>query len=137
MLKGVAGITRINELQALVWGGRLESLSLPKPGSSFAIVKFLTPEGCQKYFEATENGIEVGGDKDKKLVIFVEKTAGPNSINDNIRAAIDGDITRCVRAVGADDDWSDLKLMELARGTEQMKREVDRIKRGKNARGVR
>ena len=107
---------------------------MQETGSDFALVKFLTNETCQKYFTATKNGIEV--DADKKIVVFVERTAGPNSTNDVIRNCIEGDASRCVRAVGADDDWSDMMLMRLARGKGQTKREVDRIKRGKTARGV-
>lgn len=107
---------------------------MPEKGADFALVKFLTAEACQKYFKDTENGIEIGGDK--KAVVFVERTAGPNSVNDVIRNCAEGDASRCVRAVGADDDWSDLALMSIARGNGQMKREVDRIKRGKTARGV-
>lgn len=80
------------------------------------------------------NGIEVAGAKTK--VVFVEKTAGPNSVNDLTQRCIDGDVTRCVRAIGADDDWSDLVLLNLARGKGQVKSEIDRIKRGKTARGV-
>ncbi|KAL6705161.1 farnesyl cysteine-carboxyl methyltransferase [Coniothyrium glycines] len=133
VLKGVSGITSISRLQALVWGGRIEALQLPEPGSNYAIVRFLTPEGCQTYFQATENGIETGDES--KTIIFVEKTEGPNSINDNIQAAIDGNITRCVRAVGMNDEWSNSQLLKLARGTAQRKREVDRIKRNTNARG--
>lgn len=127
-------MTSINQLQALVWGGRLESISMPEAGSGFALVKFLTPEACQKYYEATENGIEIPGDK--KTVVFVERTAGPNSINDVIQNCINGDASRCVRAVGVDEEWSDMALMKLARGKGQTKREVDRIKRGKTAKGV-
>lgn len=134
ILKGVSGLTSINQLQALIWGGRIESISMPEAGSDFALVRFLTPEACQKYYEATENGIEVAGDK--KGVVFVERTAGPNSINDVIRNCIEGDATRCVRAVGVDEDWSDMALMKLARGKGQTKREVDRIKRGKTPKGV-
>ena len=134
ILKGVSGMTNINQLQALVWGGRLESISMPEAGSGFALVKFLTPEGCQKYFEATKNGIEIPGDK--KTIVFVERTVGPNSINDVIQNCIEGDATRCVRAVGVEEDWSDMALMKYARGKGQNKREVDRIKRSKNTKGV-
>ncbi|CAN9324084.1 unnamed protein product [Alternaria alternata] len=133
ILKGVAGITSINQLQALVWGGKLESISLPESGSSNALVKFLTPEACEKYHKATANGIEIVGDI-KKAVVFVEKAEGPNSINDVIRNCIDGDASRCVRAIGADED-SDAVLMKLARGKRVNKRDVDRIKSGKTARG--
>ncbi|KAH4893303.1 hypothetical protein HBI49_127190 [Parastagonospora nodorum] len=133
ILKGVSGIKSINQLQALVWGGRLESLALPVPGSDFAVVRFLTPEACDKYFKATENGIEVQGDK--KTLIFVEKQAGPTSINDTIRNCTEGDASRCIRALDADEDWSDMQLMKLARGKSSIKREVDRIKQGITARG--
>jgi hypothetical protein len=135
ILKGVSGIKSINQLQALVWGGRLESIALPSPGSDFAVVRFLTPEACEKYYKATENGIEVQGDT-KKGLIFVEKQPGPTSINDVMRNCIEGDASRCVRAMDAEEDWSDILLMKLALGKGQIKREVDRIKRGKTAHGV-
>ncbi|KAF2864744.1 hypothetical protein BDV95DRAFT_632715 [Massariosphaeria phaeospora] len=138
LLKGVSGVTSLNLLQGLVWGGRMEALSLPEPGSDYALVKFLTAEGCQKYFDATENGIELAPDKapgGKKTVVFVEQQPGPNSINDVLRNCIEGDATRCVRAYDADEDWSDMALLKLARGKSQIKREVDRIKRGKTGRG--
>ncbi|KAJ4298156.1 hypothetical protein N0V90_006055 [Kalmusia sp. IMI 367209] len=132
ILKGISGITSINQLQAFVWGGRIESLQLPQPGSGHAIVRFLTPEACSKYFEATENGITVPGQKD---IIFVEKAPGPNSTNDVVRSCTEGDASRCIRAYDADEDWSDVMLLRLARGKGQSKREVDRIKRGKTAKG--
>lgn len=135
ILKGVSDVKSINQLQALVWGGRLESIALPSPGSDFAVVRFLTPEACEKYYKATENGIEVQGDM-KKSLVFVEKQPGPTSINDVMRNCIEGDASRCVRAMDAEEDWSDILLMKLARGKGQIKREVDRIKRGKTARGV-
>lgn len=133
-MKGVSGVKSINELQALVWGGRLESIQLPSPGSGFAVVRFLTPEACDKYFNATENGIELGGIN--KTVIFVEKQPGPTSINDVVRNCTEGDASRCVRALDAEEDWPDRMLMKLARGTGQIKREIDTIKQGKTALGV-
>ncbi|KAF2677891.1 hypothetical protein K458DRAFT_436284 [Lentithecium fluviatile CBS 122367] len=133
ILKNVSSFTSINQLQALVWGGRLESISMPEPSSGYTLVKFLKPADCAKYFDATENGIVIPGEK--KTVVFVEKQRGPNSINDVIRNCIEGDASRCVRAVDAEEDWSDMVLLKLAKGKGQMKREVDRIKRGKTARG--
>lgn len=118
-----------------MWGGRIESLQLPKPGSGKAVVKFFTPEECEKYFHATENGITIPGSKN---VVVVEKAEGPNSVNDVLAACTDGDATRCVRAYDADEDWGDVLLMKLATRASggQPKREVDAIKRGKTARGV-
>jgi hypothetical protein len=117
-----------------VWGGRLESIAMPPPGGGNALVKFLTAEGCAKFFTATENGIEVPGEK--KTVVFVEKQPGPNSVNDVIRNCAEGDATRCVRAYDAEEDWGDMALLRLAKGPGKDKREVDCIKPGKNSRGV-
>lgn len=108
---------------------------MPEPGSEHALVKFLTPEACQAYLDTTENGIVIQGDS-KKTVIFVEKRLEPDSINDVIDNCIKGDVSRCVRAIDADDDWSDGALLQLARGKQRIKRDVDRIKQGKSARGV-
>lgn len=135
VLKGVAGVKTIHQLQALVWGGKLEAISMPD-NSGFGTVRFLTAEGCQKYYEATQNGIEVSGEKDQKMIVLVERTEGPNSTNDVMRACAEGDATRCVRAVGADDEWTDMLLLKLARGQDKIKRELDTIKHGKTSRGV-
>jgi protein-S-isoprenylcysteine O-methyltransferase len=78
-LKGVGHLTSINQLQALVWGGPLEHIFLPESGKDFAMVKFLKAADCKRYFDATENGIQLP-DKTKKLV-FVDQR-GPNSTND-------------------------------------------------------
>jgi hypothetical protein len=107
---------------------------MPAPGSDFAVVRFLTPDACDKYFKATKNGIEIPGDK--KVVVFVEKQPGPTSVNDVMRNCTESDASRCVRALDAEEDWSDTLLMKLARGKGALKREVDRIKQGKTARGV-
>lgn len=135
LLKGAGHVANFNQLQALVWGGRLESLHLPEANKGHAMVKFLTTEGCQNYFNATENGIKVPGDK-TKTVIVVDRAPGPNSISDVLRNCIDGDASRCLRALDADQDWGDTSLLLLARGNSKVKREVDRIKRGKTPQGV-
>lgn len=117
-----------------VWGGRVESIQPPKAGSKTAIVKFFTSEECDKYFAATANGIVIPG---TKIVVSVDKSDGPNSVNDMLAACEKGDATRAVRAYDADDDWGDIMLLKIARGnSSQSKREVDTIKRGTTARGV-
>jgi hypothetical protein len=107
---------------------------MPEPGSSNALVKFLTPAACEKYHKDTANGIEVAGDI-SDAVVFVDKAAGPNSINDVIQNCTTGEASRCVRAIGAEEDNAML-LMKIAQGKGQTKREVDTIKQGKTARGV-
>ncbi|KAF2477592.1 uncharacterized protein BDR25DRAFT_274841 [Lindgomyces ingoldianus] len=131
ILKGVASLPSINKLQAFVWGGRLESLSF-ELGKGIALVKFLTAEGCKKYFDATVNGIPIPREKE---LIFVELATGPNSLNDVLQNCIEGEASRCVRAVDADEDWDDMVLLNLARGKGKTKREVDRIKHGRTVKG--
>ena len=108
---------------------------MPESGSNIAIVKFMTPEACQAYLDATENGIEIQGDA-KKTVIFVDRQPEPNSINDAIQNCIDNDASRCIRASGADDNWTNQMLFTLARGKQQPPRVVDCVKQGKTKSGV-
>jgi hypothetical protein len=108
---------------------------MPETGSEHALVKFLTPDACQAYLDATENGIEIQGDT-KKTVIFVDRQPEPSSINDVIQNCIDSDASRCIRASGADEDWSNHMLFRLARGKQQPPRDVDCIKQGKTGHGV-
>lgn len=129
----MGAVKEFHQLQALVWGGRLESITLPEPGSNRANIRFLTPEGCEKYLQATENGIEVPGKKD--TFVFVARLEAPNSINDVIRNCIDGDVSRVVRVFDADDDWTDVALSSFARNRNG-KREIDCIRRGNLANGV-
>lgn len=125
----------MNELQALVWGGKLESISMPAAGSGYALVKFLTPKACQTYLDATKNGIQFQKNS-KKVFVFVDRQSEPSSTNDMIENCIKQDASRCIRVIGADDDWSDGALLKLARGKQQISRSIDRIKQGKTARGV-
>jgi hypothetical protein len=138
ILKGVSGLA-LSDLTSLIWGGALESLVIA-PASDIAIVRFLTPTACTTYLAATSNGVVVPADPSKpsapRKLIFVEPQPIPDSTNDVIQSCIDAEQTRCVRALGADDDWSDAALMKLALGTDKEKRNVERIKKRKNAKGV-
>lgn len=134
MIKGVGDLKTVHQVQALVWGGAVESIHPAETGKDFAMIKFMTAAGCRKYFDTTENGIEV---PNTKKVVFVERQPGPNSVNDVLQNCIDGNVTRCVRALGADEDWSAMALRKLAEGSDpKKKRQLDFVKRGKTARGV-
>jgi protein-S-isoprenylcysteine O-methyltransferase len=133
IIKGVGDLKTVHQVQALVWGGPIESFHPAEIGKDFAMVKFMTAAGCRKYFDATENGIEL---PNTKKVVFVERQPGPNSVNDVLQNCIEGGVTRCVRALGADEDWSEMVLRKLAEGTDKKKRQLDFIKRGKTVRGV-
>jgi hypothetical protein len=138
-LTGISGLA-LSEVTPLIWGGALESLIIA-PASDTAVVRFLTPAACTTYLAATANGIVIPADPSKpsapKRLILVEPQPGPCSINDVIQACVDAEQTRCVRALGADDDWSDAALMKLALGSDKVKRDVERIKKGRTAKGVR
>ncbi|PVI04599.1 hypothetical protein DM02DRAFT_168034 [Periconia macrospinosa] len=128
ILKGVNSIKNIHDLQALVWGGPLEYIELDRDGSGCGVVRFLTPEACEAYFDATANGIKLPGDSGS--LVFVEQKPGVNSTNDTLNNAATNNITRCVRALDADKDWNAYALMGLARGPDKRKREVDVILSG-------
>ncbi|KAF2270322.1 hypothetical protein CC78DRAFT_539549 [Lojkania enalia] len=132
ILNGIYGLATVNKAQALVWGGRLESISVDS-GKNSATVKFLTAEACQKYYDATGSGVKVPVDG-KKFVVLVERQPAPNSTTEVIRNCIEGDASRCVRVLDADEDWADAALKKLAEGTGKVKRELDCIKRGRTAR---
>lgn len=96
-------------------------------------MKFLTSESCEEYFKGTENGIIFPG---TKIIVCVEKGAGPNSVNDVVKNCVDGKTTRCVRAYDADDDWKEAALVAFAKGCGQSKREIDCVKQGQTTAGV-
>ena len=120
-----ATIKSINKLQALVWGGAVESFQF-SPRKPTAFIRFMTAQGCNKYFDSTENGVDVPGEK---TVVLVDRQDIPNSSNDLLQRLVDGKVTRCVRAEGADADWEDAKLLALVRGYVKNV-ELDRIVRG-------
>jgi hypothetical protein len=134
ILKGVQSIKSIHGIQALVWGGPIEYIAMKDADSTFATVMFFSVEACQKYFEATRNGIRLP-DSPQHLV-SVERVPGPRSVGDLLENCITVDGTRCVRACHADTDWGRVALMKLATGNEKKKREVEVIKSGTDSRGV-
>ncbi|KAH7115137.1 hypothetical protein B0J11DRAFT_444737 [Dendryphion nanum] len=133
VLKGIARDSSLHQLQAMVWGGPLEKIAIPEPGQAHTMVKFMTVEGCSKFAKDTRRGILLPGGQNK--MIFVELVPGPNSVNDALQAFIDHGITRCIRAVDADDDWGTVALNRLALGTDKVKRDIDIIKQGKTDKG--
>ncbi|GME64236.1 hypothetical protein GTA08_BOTSDO00554 [Neofusicoccum parvum] len=120
----------IDNVQSLVWGGRVEKLDYI-PGTSFAWVLFMRGEDCEKYFSDTANGIDYPGDSN--CIIWVEM-GEPVSVNEMLRGLYDAGNTRCVRAVGADEDWGQTALIKLATAKG---RKLERIVNGKNPTGLR
>ncbi|KAF2201144.1 hypothetical protein GQ43DRAFT_46914 [Delitschia confertaspora ATCC 74209] len=131
MLQNVSSILTLNELQSLVWGGPVETFRF-QPGQSTAMVKFATPEGCDNYYKATENGIQIPGGT---TFVFVKRQPSLNSVNDLLKVVISQKVTRCVRALDAEEGWNEDVLLKLARGPGEKKRDVDKIVRDKTPEG--
>ncbi|KAF2497555.1 hypothetical protein BU16DRAFT_317509 [Lophium mytilinum] len=124
ILKGIPSDWKLDQVQAHIWGGRIERIERTAD-SSTAWVKFMTMEGYNKYFADTANGIEVAG---STRLILAEPDEGPNSTNDLLSSMVESGVTRCVRALDAEEDWSMPTLTRIARGKD---RKLDKIKIGK------
>lgn len=119
----------VASIQALIWGGRIEKIDY-SPGNSFAWVLFMRGEDCKKYFIATTNGIDYPDDPNR--VVWVEM-GDPVTVNEKLRGFYDAGHSRCVRAVGADEDWGQMALTKLASAKH---RKLERIVNGANPKGV-
>ena len=97
-------------MTSLVFGGPLEQIQLK--GTS-AYVLFLHASDCEKYFEATANGIEFMH-KGKEWVAWVQKAKDVDVIGGQLGLFIKHGFTRCVKANGVDKNLSAEKLGEKA-----------------------
>jgi len=88
----------------------------------------MTGEACEAYFKSTSNGIKVPGDEN--TLVLVDLHPAPNSVNDLLGRMIEGGNTRCVRALGADEEWSDAQLKTIIRANLRTP-ELDKIVRGR------
>ena len=75
---------------------------------------FVHADDCAKYYEATSNGVVYKKEGNKELVIFVELAKDVDVIGGMLQEMIDKDVTRCVRAFGADEDWTIEGLRKMA-----------------------
>lgn len=130
-LTNLPATSTIKSILALVWGGPVEALEYV-PGNQYAFVRFMTPEDCKVYFDASANGIPYPGPE--KRVIWVETDPqGVMSINERLDYLIKEKATRIVRAVGVDADWGATGLYKVASFN---KRLVEDIIDGQNVAGV-
>lgn len=83
-----------------------------------------------KYLDETSNGIEVPGDD---RIVWVESSKDPDPAHDMLRGHYDAGVTRCVRAIGVDEEWGMGGLTKLAAGDG---RKVERVINGQNPSGV-
>ena len=89
---------------------------------------------CMKYYGDTSNGLVYEKDaKGRELVLFVELSKDVDVVGGLLQGWIAIGVTRCVRAVGVEADWSMDALVKIA---ERKNRKVEKIVDGQNAGGV-
>lgn len=105
---------------SLVFGGALDHLYIRE---KFAVVVFLRAADCQKYYDATPNGIVYKRDG-KELCAFIEKGDDVDVTSRQIASYIEKRFTRCVRAIGVDPK---IPLNKLWAKAEEKRRRVEWI----------
>ncbi|KAL8678508.1 MAG: hypothetical protein Q9186_005144 [Xanthomendoza sp. 1 TL-2023] len=111
---------------SFVFGGPLEQIQVNERS---AYVTFLRDEDAAKYYEATGNGLLYKKD-DVEHVIMTEMTQEVNPVSGILREYIEKEFTRCVRAIGVEEDWTMRALHETAA---RKGRRVEKIVDGLNA----
>ena len=95
---------------SIVFGGPLESIHIK---DTSATVLFLHAEDCQKFFDATENGVPFERDG-RKQVAFVEKGTEVDVVGGLLGGFIKHGYTRCVRVIDVDSNFPGQRLWEKA-----------------------
>jgi putative N-acetylmannosamine-6-phosphate epimerase len=93
--------------------------------SGVAYVRFTSGDACDKYCEKYQNGLALRH-KGRSYTVLVDKCTGIDIISGTLQGYIDYGASRCVRAVGADGNWSMAALKKLAEG-ESRKGKVENI----------
>ncbi|KAI4088860.1 MAG: hypothetical protein LQ344_005786 [Seirophora lacunosa] len=116
---------------SLVFGGALESIRVSE--GKHAYVTFLHADDAAKYYDATANGVlykKEGVDH----VIMTDLGKDVDPVSGLLREWTEKEFTRCVRAVGVDEDWS---LHALYATAEKKGRQVEKVVDGINVNGMR
>ena len=99
-----------------------------------AAVRFLDAADCNKFYGDAANGIVYGKDiQNREQFVLVELAKDVDVIGGLLRGWIDAGVTRCVRAVGVDEDWSMDALVKIG---ENKNRKIESIQDGKTPGGV-
>ena len=110
MLTGIPSGATPNLIASFVFGGALERIHV---GDSSAFVTFLHGEDAERYYEATENGLEYEKEG-VEYVIMTQMTSEVNPVSGVLREYIEKEFTRCIRAIGVDIEWTLTALHEVA-----------------------
>ncbi|SLM39924.1 hypothetical protein LPUS_10587 [Lasallia pustulata] len=120
-----------NFVQSLVFGGPIEQINMAATSAS---VVFVDADDTKKYYDATANGLVYKKEGDKEHFVFVELAKDVDVVGGLLQEMIDKSVTRCVKAVGVDEDWGMPALWKMA---ERKGRKVENILGGVNDGGVR
>ncbi|KAL8763367.1 MAG: hypothetical protein Q9184_000838 [Pyrenodesmia sp. 2 TL-2023] len=116
---------------SLVYGGPLESIRVTD--GKVAFVTFLRPEDAMKYYEATANDLLFKKDG-AEHVIMTQLGKDVDPVSGVLKEWIEKEFTRCVRAVGVDEDWTMQALNETAT---KKGRKIEKVIDGTNKSGMR
>jgi hypothetical protein len=83
--------------------------------SGVAYVRFTSGDACDKYCEKYQNGLTFRY-RGRSYTVFVDKCTEVDIISGMLQGYIDCGASRCVRAIGADEDWGMGALKKLAEG---------------------
>lgn len=119
-----------NFIQSLVFGGPIEQIVV---ASSSASVVFVDADDTKKYYDATANGLVYKNEGDKEHFVLVELAKDVDVVGGLLREMIEKSVTRCVKAIGVEEDWGMPALWKMA---ERKGRKVENIVEGVNAGGV-
>lgn len=119
-----------NFVQSLVFGGPIEQITL---ASSSAAVVFVDADDTRKYYDATANGLVYKKEGDEEHFVLVELAKDVDVVGGLLREMIEKSATRCVKAIGVEEDWGMPALWKMA---ERKGRKVENIVEGVNAGGV-
>lgn len=123
-------------MACLVYGGAVEYIQMRSSadGVLTASVRFMDADACTQYYDDTSNGIVYKKDvQNRESVAFVELAKYVNVVGGMLQQWIDNGVTRCVRAVGVDEEWGTDGLKKIA---ERKNRKLEGISDSKNHGGV-
>ncbi|KAI4155777.1 MAG: hypothetical protein LQ341_000137 [Variospora aurantia] len=131
LLTGLPRTSTATFVASLVYGGALESIRTAEGTAAF--VTFLRADDAAIYYDATANGL-LFKKEGVEHVIMTDLCKDVDPISGVLREWIEKEFTRCVRAVGVDEDWSLQALYETAG---KKGRKVEKVVDGTNTNGMR
>jgi hypothetical protein len=114
MLSSLPADADLTLIQSLIHGGAIDDMVL-MGASGVAYVRFTSGDACDTYCAKYPNGL-VFKYRGRSHTLFVDKCKDVDVISGMLQGYIDCGASRCVRAIGADEDWGMGALKKLAEG---------------------